>query len=189
MQVRVSAHKMLGVIHRGVGSRKASFLEVSRVSHETYRTGLEETTVAAFKNVQLGVRDFRIQMIVQHAIAGPEMFGTDIRDLFALFNSQSRGTFGTELAMKDQNDILTFPKLAATTGLRQSIAIGMQAFAFLEQELLYSLHILDTDSTTNMPSFVLVVEPAVNDVISLHPMLVLSSQNVFKLTVSLFSSR
>lgn len=148
---------------------------VVRVVHTDVSRGLaarpaffEVLAVATFEDVDFGVVDLGVVVVIEGAILRAEVLGTTQHIQYQTFrtrtitqpkvrqvdNLQGGGALDAEFAMEDQDRLAQ----VFATGARIRL-VGIRA----EQELLEGGRGVDVDSAGDVASVVFVVEPAVDD--------------------------
>lgn len=138
---------MLGVVHGRV-----------TLGITTLRPSLVKTTIAALKDVNFGIVDFRINGVVEQTISRPEMFG------------ESRSSFGAKFTMEDKDYWLAIFKLPTSIGFWQTFAVGVNSISFRKKQLVKGVHRLDIDCTSNMTTLVLIIESTIENMVALDLM-------------------
>lgn len=99
--------------------------------------------------------DLGVAGIVDRAVTGAKVLG------------ESGCSLRTELAVEDEDHLLAALELPAAAR-RGKVVVGIDATLSSEDKLVELLHAADIDGSSNVASLVLVVESAVEDMVSLH---------------------
>lgn len=121
----------------------------------TLRPSSVKPTITALKDVNFWIVYPRINGVVEQAVSRPEMLG------------ESRGSFGAKFTMEYKDYWLAIFKLPTSTGSRQTFAVGVNSIGFRKKQFVKGVHGLHIDCAGNVTTVVLIIEPAIEDMIAL----------------------
>lgn len=154
VQVFLTRLGVVGIVHPHVAARLAAVARVQKV-----------LVVPALEDVDLGVVDLGVDMVVQRAVLGTKMLSTAERAVSGhvidwkrkASHSQGRRSLNAELTVENKDRLLA--RVAASGRAR----LGRPE---AEKEVLDARGGVDVDSSGDVPAVVLVVEAAVDYVVS-----------------------